>query len=148
MTIPITIETLHFIETCEGCRLKAYKDSRGIWTIGVGLTQLNGRPVKSTDSITQSQADSLFKVTAQSFQDRVLQLVKHPEKLKPNQITALTSLAYNIGLGAFSTSSVLKYVNLGNMTSAANAFLNWTRAGNDKYILLPRRKKERELFMK
>jgi lysozyme len=149
MYLIITPQTLHFVEGCEGCRLKAYKDSRGIWTIGVGMTMLNGRPVKSTDVITQTQADQMFRSTAQYTQDHVLGMVNPIVKprLTANHITALTSLAYNIGLGGFEGSTVLRKLNTGDFKGAADAFLKWTRAGGDKTALLSRREKERGLFL-
>src|SRR4051812_46457869 len=99
LTDNLSPQTIRFMESEEGCRLHAYQDSRGVYTIGVGMTRLYGRPVKAGDTITQAEADQLFRVEAQSFQSKVLHLVTAP--LTQNQTTALVSLAYNIGIGAF-----------------------------------------------
>lgn len=157
MFTPVSAQTLHFIEGCEGCSLKAYLDSRKIWTIGVGMTRLNGRPVVSTDRITQKQADQLFGATAQYFQNHTLAMIV-PEvrvRLTPNQVTALVSLAYNIGLDenhdgiaqGFGDSHLLRLLNAGDIQGCAREFPKWKRAGGDASILLSRRIKEQKLFL-
>lgn len=142
----VSQQTLHWIENEEGCRLKAYQDSRGIWTIGVGMTKLYGHPVKPGDTISQQEADRLFGVLVAAFQSRVLQLVKVP--LTENQITALVSFAYNEGLNAFACSTLLKKLNAKDYHGAADEFLKWERAGNDPDVLKGRRERERSLFLK
>jgi len=137
-------QTLKFLESEEGCRLNAYQDSRGIWTIGVGMTTLHGLPVKQGDSITQQEADNLFAITANRFYNQVKALVHVP--VNDNQLTALTSFTYNEGVGALSTSALLKKLNAKNYTGAAQEFLNWTRAGFNPKILLSRRQREKALF--
>lgn len=152
--IPVSHQTLQFLENEEGRSLKAYLDSRGIWTIGIGMTTLYGRPVKPSDVITQAQEDQLFGAKAQYCQSHMLALLNPPivASLNENQITALTSLAYNIGLGGgkdpgFAESEVRRDLNAGNFQLAADAFLHWSRVGNDKTALLERRKRERSLFL-
>lgn len=142
----ITPETLKFLGDEEGCRLKAYQDVAGVWTIGYGMTMLHGRPVQPTDEITQSEADAQFKKTAQIFQASVERLVKVP--LTPNQLSAIVSLAYNIGILAFASSTLRRKVNAKDYSGAADEFLRWTRAGSHKTILKPRRERERALYLK
>lgn len=112
---PIPYEGVYFLAQREGCRLTAYQDRKGVWTIGWGET-LN---VSSGDTWTQVQADTTFCTRLTDFTRRVknLLIVKPSEK----QLAALVSLAYNIGVGAFSTSTALKCHNRGDFLAAANA---------------------------
>lgn len=141
----ISPQTLHFVKNEEGCRLKAYQDSRGIWTIGYGMTTLHSHPVKEGDVITQEEADHLFSILLGSFQDKVLSLVKVP--ITEGQTTALVSFAYNIGIYAFGGSKVRMKLNQGHVQEAADALLNWTRVGNNPSLLKARRERERSLFL-
>jgi len=138
-------------------RLKAYPDSRGVWTIGYGQTYIQGRPVRKGDVITRAEAEAGFRVTVQYFQNHTLAMIKPAvrEKLTENQVTALVSLAYNIGLDedddliaeGFGDSTLLKLLNRGDFKATAAEFPKWKRAGNDKDILLSRRLKEQKLFL-
>ncbi|ECD2012167.1 lysozyme, partial [Salmonella enterica subsp. enterica serovar Give] len=67
--------------------------------------------------------------------------------LNQNQYDALCSLIFNIGASAFTGSSVRRYLNAGNYTAAADAFLKWSRAGSNPTILAPRRGRERAMFL-
>ena len=132
----------------EGCKLTAYQDVAGIWTIGYGAIYMpDGTPIKKGDKITQEQADSWLKQDTARFQEKVKALVK--VMINGNQLSALTSLAYNIGIGAFSRSTLLKLLNLGRpKEEVAAQFLRWNMAGG-KVVkgLTMRRKKEAALFL-
>ena len=67
--------------------------------------------------------------------------------LNQNQYDALCSLVFNIGASAFNGSTLLRKLKAGDYTGAADQFLAWKRAGNDPDILLPRRQRERALFL-
>lgn len=144
-----TLDTFGYklIQQFEGLKLKAYKDSAGIWTIGYGnITYLDGSKVKKGDEITREQADLMFKETANKFAYKVASLID--VCLTQNQFNALVSLAYNIGLGAFEKSTILKKVNASpNNPSIKDEFLKWKMAGG-KVIqgLLNRRIKESEVY--
>ena len=144
-----TLDTFGYklIQQFEGLKLKAYQDSVGIWTIGYGnITYLDGTKVKKGDEITREQADLMFKSTANKFALEVAKLIN--VCLTQNQFNALVSLAYNIGIGAFKGSTLLKKVNNNpNDKSIANEFLKWKYAGG-KVIqgLLNRRIKESEVY--
>ena len=130
----------------EGCRLTAYQDSVGVWTIGYGLTSAAGfikiyRGLK----ITQAQADEYLIETLAKFEASVMKVLN----LSPsqNQFDAMVSLCYNIGGGNFAKSSVVRLFNLGDFEGAAKAFAMWNRAGNKVLAgLTTRRAKEAALF--
>ena len=129
----------------EGVRLKAYQDSVGVWTIGVGHTSAAGLPkVYKGLTITQAQADSILTADLVKFEQTVNKAVT--VSLTQNEFDALVSLCFNIGQGAFSKSSVVRKLNSGDKKGAADAFLLWKNAGG-KPILLKRRQAERLQFL-
>jgi lysozyme len=110
----------------EGLRLKAYKDSVGVWTIGLGHTSSAGPPrVVQSLIITEAQAEEIFRRDAQTFRDEVIHLVKVP--LEQHQFDALASLVFNIGSGHFKKSTVLRKLNAKDYAGAAEAFLMWNK---------------------
>src|SRR3990167_7938116 len=80
------------IQHFESCRLEAYQDEGGVWTIGWGHTE----GVCSGDVVTQHQADILFEQDLEWFERGVDRLVRVP--LTQGQFDALVSFAYNVGL--------------------------------------------------
>ena len=129
------------IKLFEGCRLKAYDDGVGVWTIGYGHTV----GVKPGDEITQEQADEWFSEESEQFSNKVQVLVL--VEVNQNQFDALVSLAYNIGVGALSRSTLLRKLNAGDYQGAAEQFDVWNRGGGKVMIgLVRRREQERKLF--
>ena len=132
----------------EGLRLKPYLCSARIPTIGYGNTYYpNGVRVTLLDKpITKDYAFEIFKVIADKFAKRVDAMVKKP--LTQNQFNSLVSFAYNVGTGAFSTSTLLKKVNANpNDLSIKTEFMKWNKA--NKVVvngLTTRRKKESDLY--
>lgn len=110
----------------EGESLKAYPDSRGIPTIGVGHTgKVDGNPVVSGMTITSEKSSELLKEDLQWVEDAISSLVR--VQLNQNQYDALCSLIFNIGKSAFAGSTVLRQLNLKNYQAAADAFLLWKK---------------------
>jgi len=130
-----------FIQHEEGVRLIAYPDSKGVWTIGTGHT---GPDVHKGLHITQEQANHLLAVDLVEAEYAVNKFCD--EKTTQHQFDALVSLAFNIGNGAFSSSTVAREHKADNYKAAANAFLLWKRAGSNPRALLPRRKREKEIY--
>lgn len=133
---------LALIKDFEGCRLKAYRDIKGILTIGVGHTG----GVAEGQEITQEEADDLLRSDLERFEKGVSSLVQ--SSLTDNQFSALACLAFNIGLGNLASSTLLKQVNKSQYFQAADSFLAWDHA-NGVVIpgLLRRRRAERDLFL-
>ena len=110
----------------EGVVLKPYLDSVNVPTIGIGTTVYpNGKKVTMKDApISLEQAyefclDHLNKIVLPVL-NKVITI-----SLNQNQIDALGSLAYNIGTGGFSSSSVVKSIN--NKESLDNIHTNWAK---------------------
>ena len=114
----------------EGLSLKPYLCSARIPTIGYGNTYYpNGKRVTLVDdSITQVEAFEMFKTIADKFAKRVFGLLT--KEITQNQFNSLVSLAYNIGINAFATSTLLKKVNVNPKDiTIANEFKRWNKAG-------------------
>lgn len=134
---------MDLIQQFEGCKLTAYLCPAGVWTIGWGSTGLG---IAKGVTWTQAEADERYKKDMTAFKAGVKKLVTVP--VNNNQLEALTSFAYNLGLGALKGSTLLKYLNAGNYQAAANQFLRWDKAGGKVLAGLTRRRTaERNLFL-
>lgn len=132
------------IELFEGLRLQAYRDQRGIWTIGYGHT---GAEVVSDLTITEAQADELMAQDLHHVEDFISSHVT--VRLTQNQFDALVSLVFNIGVGNFGNSTLLKLLNESDYLGAANQFLAWDKTnGEENQGLLSRRILERTTFVR
>lgn len=141
----VSNKALELIKKYEGFRPEAYLCPANKWTIGYGTTEINGKPVVAGMKITRSEAERLLKQDAQKFCDGVLKLVRVP--LTENQLAALTSFAYNVGLNHFKLSTMLKLINQRDFTGAAKQLDRWVYGGGRKLPgLIKRRAEERKLF--
>lgn len=115
------------IKGFEGLRLKAYRDSAGIWTIGYGSTRYSdGKAVKATDQLeSESKASALFSDTLKEYENAVNKHVK--VELTQNQFDSLVSITYNVGTGIMNTSTLIKKLNAGDFAGAADQFLVWDK---------------------
>ena len=137
----IAKSTLDFITKEEGARNKAYKDSKGLWTIGVGHLIKDNEKDLITANLTNDQVEDLLRKDLKWCSEAVESSVKVP--LAQNQFDALYSLCFNIGGTNFAKSTVVKKINANDMQGAADAILMW----NKPAVLEGRRKRERGLFL-
>ena len=139
---------LDLIKRFESFRAAPYLCSAGVPTIGYGTTVYpNGIKVKLSDQkITQQLAESFLQFHVNAIEKDVSKLVK--VTLTQNQFDALVSFAYNVGLGAFRDSTLLKLLNSGDIDGASKQFERWNKAGG-KIVdgLTNRRKAEKVLFL-
>ncbi|HDX9359000.1 TPA: lysozyme [Escherichia coli] len=135
------------IKQFEGCKLTAYQDSVGVWTIGYGWTQtVDGKPIHAGMTIKQETAERLLKTGLVSYESDVSRLVK--VGLAQGQFDALVSFTYNLGARSLSTSTLLRKLNAGDYAGAADEFLRWNKAGGKVLNGLTRRREaERALFL-
>lgn len=135
------------IKKFEGCKLTAYQDSVGVWTIGYGWTQpVDGKPIRAGMTIKQEAAERLLKTGLVSYESDVSRLVK--VGLTQGQFDALVSFTYNLGARSLSTSTLLRKLNSGDYAGAADEFLRWNKAGGKVLNGLTRRREaERALFL-
>jgi lysozyme len=133
---------LNLTQTCEGCRLSAYADQGGVWTIGYGHT---GPGVHAGLTITQEQADTFLQSDIAGSVACVNKLVT--ANISQSQFDALVDFTFNLGCASLASSTLLRYVNTGDFASAANEFQRWDHIGN---IIVPgllrRRQAEAQMF--
>jgi lysozyme len=137
---------IDLIKSFESCKLEAYPDpgtGGDPWTVGYGCT---GPDITEGIVWTQEQADVRFEARLGEFSAEVDNLIQ--VEITDNQFSACVSLAYNIGIGNFEHSTLLKLLNVGRGTaSAALEFPKWDRAaGKEMGGLLRRRLAEQKLF--
>ena len=133
---------ISLIKKFEGCRLLAYQDSVGVWTIGYGHT----RGISRNDKISQEQADTFLLHDIELAVKDVNRLVK--VTLNSNQFDALVSFTFNLGARNLSSSTLLKKLNAGQTDMAANEFGRWIFAGERiSSGLVKRREAEKNLFL-
>ena len=137
----IAKSTLAFITKEEGSKNKAYKDSKGLWTIGVGHLIKSDEMHLINATLTDEQVEELLKSDLKWCSEAVESSVKVP--LSQGQFDALYSLCFNIGEGAFRKSTVVKRINENDLKGAADAILMW----NKPSVLQKRRERERALFL-
>lgn len=137
----------------ETLELKSYLDQAGVWTIGYGTTMLNGYPVTKGMEINEAVANALFHGDVENTIRGVRRTLIAPDRLNQHQSDALISLAYNIGLGGFSGSTLVKIINT-NDDVWENLFTRWNRYTDSvtkkKKVsngLTRRRQAEYKLFM-
>lgn len=131
----------------------------GIWTVGWGhalrdpITKewLKGSEGKRKayavyHTLTEVQAEQLLMDDLKEFSEALAKRVQVP--ITSEQFGALISLTYNIGIGAMSTSTLLRKLNLRDYQGAANEFPRWNKSGGRVLRgLVLRRQKERYLFL-
>jgi lysozyme len=144
---PIDPRGVDLIKGSEGLRLKAYLCPAGKWTVGYGAT---GPGIGPGVEWTVDQAEQDLSKRLWAFTRNVRALCDVAPT--PTQIAAMVSLAYNIGLGAFRGSTVLREHNKGRHSAAARAFGMWSKAAVDgKKIVLDglaaRRAAEAKLYL-
>jgi len=145
----VAVSAKNLIAGNEGLSLTAYQDSGGAWTIGYGhLIRAGERyyPYGPVREITLQEANQLFDADTAVATRAVDTLVVVP--LSDNQREALISFVFNVGVGAFQSSTLLRVLNQGNFAQAAAEFLRWNK--DDGVVvdgLTARRERERELFL-
>jgi GH24 family phage-related lysozyme (muramidase) len=143
----ISSETIAQIKLLEGFHARATPLGDGRWAVGYGHVASTQR----TSIVTRAQADLLLRYDLNVISEVLSGLVYTP--LNSNQIDALGSFVYNIGLDAFEGSAVLRLINAGALLEAATAMEQWchaTVAGQSQEVdgLIRRRAMEKALFLK
>lgn len=127
-------------QSYEGCSLVAYPDARG-YSIGRGHFGAH-----KGDRIDQATADAYFDEDLGSAASTVNGVVTVP--LSQPQFDALTDFCYNVGMGHFLSSTLLKMLNAGDYTGAASQFGRWIyEVGEVSEDLIRRRRDETAIFL-
>jgi lysozyme len=116
------------------------------WTIGYGFTRhLDGRKVLPGDTMTRAEADAQLARQVESYEAGVREVLQVP--VNQPMFDALVSICWNIGVGAFQGSTLVRLLNEGRYLEAAREFDRWNRAGGQVMPgLVARRDREQALF--
>lgn len=148
MTRSLAPELLDHIKAFEGCVLKAYHDPVGYPTIGVGhlLSKVAYEDLSKYPDIDMDEAmDILAEDLAESC-EYVENLVN--VDLTDAQFGALVSLVFNIGVGNFQSSTLLRLLNQDDYQGAADEFPKWRKSAGKVLAGLERRRAaERKMFL-
>lgn len=110
------------IKSFEGCKLCAYQDQGGVWSIGYGQT---GPFVTEGLTIQQDQADAWLHQSVDTVAAGLSRMIKMV--LNQNEFDALCAWAYNVGLGNASSSSVIALVNQGHLELVPSHLAQWNK---------------------
>ena len=115
---------LEKIKAFEGCRLTAYQDAAGVWTIGYGHT----KGVKPGDKISQYWADDCLRQDIEAVE---AQIEKLDLTLSQPQLDALVSFVFNVGIGNLMKSTLLRFIREGRSENdIKRQWRQWVYAGN------------------
>ena len=117
---------IDYLKKAEGCKLQAYQDAKGVWTIGYGHT--NG--VKRGDRCTQYQAEQYLRDDLSQFE-----VVANSTRRVDTQgkFDAVVDFVYNCGAGHFHSSTLKRYIEAGRATwEIQEQFLQWVKSGGKK----------------
>ena len=137
---------LDLIKKWEGCKLTAYKCPAGVWTIGYGSTFYeDGTKIKEGDKISLQRAEELLMHEVTMICNRLPNLA-----INQNQMDAICSFIYNVGIGAFIRSTLYSLMRKNpNDPKIGDEFLKWKKAGGKVLRgLLNRRIDEKTLYFK
>jgi len=150
---------IDMIKHHEGVRVRPYQCPALIWTVGVGhvidqshikvpLAERKALPIPNgwDRTLSMGEVDEMLAKDLQSFESGVRRLC--PDGLTPGRLGALTSFAFNVGLGNLQRSTIRMKHNRGDYEGAAEAFMMWTKAGGKELKgLVNRRKDEKALYL-
>ena len=139
---------IDLITRWEGCKLTAYKDGGGVWTIGYGHTSAAGAPeVKAGLKISLPDAKEIFVRDVVKYEAAVDKANNRP--MTQGQFDAMVSLAFNVGAAGFESSTLVKKLNAHDYLGASGEFVRWNRAAGKPMLGLTRRRAaERDHFLR
>jgi len=139
----VSQECIDLVKFFEGFEPKAYLCPANVWTIGYGRT----KNVQEGDELTEIQAERDLFEELDEFAEQVLNTVK--VDLEQNELDALTSWTYNLGVGNLQSSTLLKKLNSGDKNSVPSEMVRWNKAAGKVLAGLTRRREaEAKLWVK
>ena len=133
-------EGIALIKKFDGCELKAYQCSAGVWTIGYGHT----KDVEEGDTISKDQAEEMLVEELHEYENYVNEYVN--VALSQNQFDALVSWVYNLGPANLKASTMLKVLNDGKYEDVPYQMKRWNKAGGKVLDGLVRRREAEALL--
>ena len=130
----------HLTERGEGVRLTPYQDQGGVWTVGVGHT---GDDFDHDQPITEAQCDAFLAADIQAAVDGVNAAID--VVLSQHEFEACVDLAFNIGVHAFTNSTVCRKLNAGDYAGGKLAMAMWDKVHGERNTGLDNRR-QAEMF--
>ena len=125
---------IELLKHFEGCELKAYQDSVGVWTIGYGHT----KGIYEGLEITQSEAEKMLIDELPEYEGYITDKVV--PMLQQHEFDALVCWVYNLGPTNLSSSTMLKKLNAGEFKEVPFQMKRWDKAGGQPLLGLTRRR--------
>jgi lysozyme len=137
-----SINALSIIKKYEGFRSKAYICPGGYKTIGYGhLLKKN----EAYENISENDADELLIEDIKKIEKSMIRLIN--VSLTQNQIDALISFCFNVGVGSFQRSTMRQKINRLEHMLVPDEFKKWIFANGKKLKgLVLRRHEESNLY--
>ena len=133
---------IELLKHFEGCELKAYQDSVGVWTIGYGHT----KGIYEGLEITQSEAEKMLQDELPEYEGYITDKVV--PMLQQHEYDALVCWVYNLGPTNLSSSTLLKRLNAGEFNDVPFQMKRWDKAGGQPLLGLTRRRNAEALLFK
>ena len=133
---------IELLKHFEGCELKAYQDSVGVWTIGYGHT----KGIYEGLEITQSEAEKMLQDELPEYEGYITDKVV--PMLQQHEFDALVCWVYNLGPTNLSSSTMLKKLNAGEFKEVPFQMKRWDKAGGQPLLGLTRRRNAEALLFK
>tara|TARA_Y100001938_G_scaffold73335_1_gene101598 strand:- start:552 stop:1013 length:462 start_codon:yes stop_codon:yes gene_type:complete len=133
---------IELLKHFEGCELKAYQDSVGVWTIGYGHT----KGIYEGLEITQSEAEKMLIDELPEYEGYISDKVV--PMLQQHEFDALVCWVYNLGPTNLSSSTMLKKLNAGEFKEVPFQMKRWDKAGGQPLLGLTRRRNAEALLFK
>ena len=131
---------LKLIKKFEGCELKSYQDSVGVWTLGYGHT----KGVEEGQEITQDEAEEMLASELGEYEGYINDMVECD--LEQHQFDALVAWVYNLGPTNLRSSTMLKRLNANDLDDVPNQIKRWDKAGGKVLQGLVRRREAEALM--
>lgn len=143
----MSAQGIALLKELEGVERKAYRDTAGLWTIGVGHLIKPNETDLLTATLTDEEIENLLRADLAWSEKAVNDNVR--VRITQNQFDALVSFVFNVGAGAFEDSTLLRKLNEGaKPRELVFEFGRWNKAGGQVVQgLINRRRKEAGLFL-
>lgn len=156
----VSKELIELVKHHEGVRFRPYRCPALLWTVGVGhvidpahigvkIDERKSLPIPDgwDRQLTPAEVDAILAADLSTFERGVLRLC--PTGLTQSRFDSLVSFSFNVGLGNLQRSTIRQKHNRGDFEGAAEAFMQWTKAGGKELPgLVKRRKDEMALYLK
>ena len=156
----VSKELIELVKHHEGVRFRPYRCPALLWTVGVGhvidpahigvkIDERKSLPIPDgwDRQLTPAEVDAILAADLSTFERGVLRLC--PTGLTQSRFDSLVSFSFNVGLGNIQRSTIRQNHNRGDFEGAAEAFMQWTKAGGKELPgLVKRRKDEMALYLK